>query len=105
MLVISPVTLLLNPILGKALSMLVYYLITTGSAFWIANSIRRNVTGEASFVLVMDARIVPLIIIATVALIFGVIAFVHFDTDAGSLQKKCSGVWLIIPEWPGLLCW
>lgn len=74
MLVISPVTLLLNPILGKALSMLVYYLITTGSAFWIANSIRRNVTGEASFVLVLDARIVPLIIVATVAIIFGVIS-------------------------------
>lgn len=74
MLVISPVTLVLNPILGKALSLLVYYLITTGGTFWIVNSIRRNVTGEASFVLAMDARIIPFIVIATVALIFGVIS-------------------------------
>lgn len=74
MLVVSPLTLVLNPILGKDLSMLSYYLITTGGAFWIINRIRKNVTGETSFVLAIDARIVPVIVIATVALIFGIIS-------------------------------
>jgi len=74
MLFLSPVLTLEN-LIGKEAAMLVYYLLAIGIPFWIVYSIRRDKTNCRSFNLTIEnKRIIPWIIVGTVALLFGVIS-------------------------------
>ena len=46
MLLLFPVNLVLNKLIGKEASMLVYYLLSTGIPFWIVYSIRKRKTNK-----------------------------------------------------------
>lgn len=75
MLLLAPVNLLLNKLIGKEASMLIYYLLAIGIPFWIVYSIRKSKTNCHSFNLTIEnKRIIPLVIIGTIALLFGTIA-------------------------------
>lgn len=74
-LIMSPLNPLLTKVISKEASMLIYYLLASSIPFFIVNSIRKSKTGTYSFNLVIkNKRIVPFIIIATIALLFGVIS-------------------------------
>lgn len=74
MLLFTPVYLLLNKLIGKEASMLIYYILSVGVPFWIVFTIRKNETGIASFNLKMkDKRIIPFIMAGAIALLFGVV--------------------------------
>jgi hypothetical protein len=75
MLLLSPVNLVLNKLIGKEASMLIYYLLAIGIPFWIVYSIRKSKTNYNSFNLTIEnARIIPLVIVGTIALLFGIIS-------------------------------
>lgn len=74
MLLFSPVNLVLNNLIGKEASMLVYYLFAIGIPFGIVYSIKKNKTGNNSFNFSFEnRRAIPSIIIGTIALLFGII--------------------------------
>ena len=74
MLLFSPVNLVLNNLIGKEASMLVYYLFAIGIPFGIVYSIKKNKTGNNSFNFsIENRRAIPSIIIGTIALLFGII--------------------------------
>jgi len=74
MLFLSPF-LILEKLIGKEASMLVYYLFAIGVPFWIVFSIRKTKTNHRSFNLTIEnRRIIPLVIVGTIALLFGVIS-------------------------------
>jgi membrane protease YdiL (CAAX protease family) len=74
MLLLSPVNLVLNKLIGKEASMLIYYLLAIGIPLWIVYSIRKSKTNCHSFNLTIEnKRIIPLVIIGTIALLFGII--------------------------------
>lgn len=75
MLFLSPVNLILNKWIGKEGSMLIYYLLAIGIPFWIVYSIRKKKTNDNSFNLnIENKRIIPFVIIGTLALLFGIIS-------------------------------
>jgi uncharacterized protein len=75
MLLLSPVNLVLNKFIGKEASMLIYYLLAIGIPFWIVYSIRKSKTNYHSFNLTIEnTRIIPLVIVGTIALLFGIIS-------------------------------
>jgi membrane protease YdiL (CAAX protease family) len=75
MLLFSPVHLVLNKLIGNEASMLIYYLLAIGIPFWIVYSIKKSKTNYLSFNLTIEnKRIIPLIIIGTIALLFGIIS-------------------------------
>jgi len=74
MLLFSPLSLVLSKFMNKEASMLVYYLFATGIPFWLVNTIRKRKIGTNSFNFRIEKyRAIPLIMIATVALLFGII--------------------------------
>ena len=75
MLILSPINFGLAETLGKELSMLLYYVLSMGLTLWIVSAIRRNTTGEVALAFtVSQIRTIPLIILTTIALIFGIIS-------------------------------
>lgn len=75
MLMLSPVMVVLTNSIGKEASMLIYYLLAIGIPCWIVFQIRKSKTGDASFNLtIKNKRIVPFIILGTIALLWGVIS-------------------------------
>lgn len=75
MLILSPANFGLAEILGREASMLLYYVLAMGLTLWIVSAIRGNMTGEISFVLtIKNRRIIPLIVLTTIALLFGIIS-------------------------------
>ena len=75
MLFLSPVNLVLNNLIGKEASMLIYYLLVIGLPFFVVYKIRKGKTGEASFNFSIENKVViPFVIIGTVALLFGIIS-------------------------------
>lgn len=74
MLLLSPV-LILEKLIGKEASILIYYLLAIGVPFLIVYSIRKNKTNYRSFNLTIEnKRIIPLVIVGTIALLFGIIS-------------------------------
>jgi membrane protease YdiL (CAAX protease family) len=54
---------------------LIYYLLTIGVSFWIVYSIRKRKTGESTFNWrIENKRIIPFMVVAAIALHFGVIS-------------------------------
>lgn len=75
MLLLSPVNLVLNKLIGKEASMLIYYLLAIGIPFWIVYLIKKNKTGDNSFNMTIEnKRIIPFVIVGTIALLFGIIS-------------------------------
>ena len=74
MIVFSPVSLLLNSITGNEHSFLIYYLLSMGSAFFIANFNRKKWTGVSDYNFGFSTgKIMILISVAVIALQIGVI--------------------------------
>jgi membrane protease YdiL (CAAX protease family) len=73
MLLLIPVNLTLNNMIGKEASMLLYYLLAIGIPFGIVYSIRKGKTKINSFnVTLGNKRIIPVIAICSIALLFGI---------------------------------
>lgn len=89
MLLLLPVNLLLNKLIGKEASMLIYYLLAIGIPFWVVYSIRKSKTNCHSFNLTIENnRIIPLVIIGTIALHFGIIAPIGNSIPIPESMKK-----------------
>uniref|UniRef100_UPI0032170A4F CPBP family intramembrane glutamic endopeptidase n=1 Tax=uncultured Draconibacterium sp. TaxID=1573823 RepID=UPI0032170A4F len=75
MLLLSPVNLLLNNMIGKEASVLIYYLLAIGIPFWIVYSIRKNKTTDSSFnITIENKRVIPFLIAGTIALLLGIVS-------------------------------
>lgn len=75
MLLFTPLNTELKKVIGTEASMLLYYLLSIGIPFWVVYSIRKKKTGETKFNLTIEnARIIPFIIIGTMALLFGIVS-------------------------------
>lgn len=75
MLLFIPVNFVLNNLIGKEASMLIYYLLAVGVPFWIVYSIRKNKTDINLFNLnIENRRTIPIVIICTIALLFGIVS-------------------------------
>lgn len=75
MILLSPVNFFLSKVIGKEASMLIYYLLSIVFPFWIVYSIRKSKTNFGSFnYAIENKRIIPFIIIGTIALFLGVIS-------------------------------
>ena len=73
MIIMSPLTIILYKFVGKDASMLIYYLFAMGIPFWIVYTIRKRKTGNAKFNFrIENKRIIPFVIISTIALLIGV---------------------------------
>ncbi|MCK3682853.1 type II CAAX endopeptidase family protein [Maribellus sp. YY47] len=74
-LLLSPVNMVLNKLIGKEASMLVYYLLAVGLPLAIVYSIRKSKTQRCSFNLdIENKRTIPFVVVGTIALLFGVIS-------------------------------
>lgn len=75
MILFSPINLVLNKVIGKEVSILIYYLFAIGIPFWIVCLIKKKKTGSVSFKMsIENKRIIPFVIVGTIALLFGIIA-------------------------------
>jgi Predicted metal-dependent membrane protease len=74
MVLLIPVSILLNPVAGKEASFLVYYLLAMGAAFYFAHCNRQKKTGVSEYNFGPgSARIMVLVSIAVIALQTGII--------------------------------
>jgi len=74
-LLLSPVVLVLNNLIGQEASMLIYYLLAIGISFGIVYSIRKSKTKRSSFNLdIGNKRTIPFVVVGTIALLFGIIS-------------------------------
>lgn len=74
MLLFSPMSLLLGNFMGKEPATLIYYLLAIGVPFWIISAIRKSKINSKAFNFkIENKKIIPFIIIAAVALLFGLI--------------------------------
>jgi membrane protease YdiL (CAAX protease family) len=65
----------LNKLVDIEALQLIYYLLTFGVSFWIVYSIRKRKTGESTFNFrIENKRIIPFMVVAAIALLFGVIS-------------------------------
>jgi uncharacterized protein len=75
LLVFIPIYLMLNKLISKEASALIYYLLVTGGSLFVISLIRRKRTGQYLFNLsVENTRIIPFIIIITIFLYFGIVS-------------------------------
>lgn len=75
LILMSPVKMLLDNMIDKELSSIIYYLLGVGIPFWVVFSTRKNKTGDQSFSLVLESkRVISLLVIGTTVLHFGMIA-------------------------------
>jgi len=75
MFLLSPVNLVLNKLISKEASLLINYILSFGISFWIVHSIKKNKTSNSTFNLTIENyRIIPFLIVGTIALIFGIIS-------------------------------
>jgi hypothetical protein len=73
MLLLSPVYIVLNKLISREASMLIYYCLAIGIPLGIVYSIRKGKTNISSFNVTLDnKRIIPYLIIGSVALGFGI---------------------------------
>jgi len=75
MLVFSPVNIVLNNVLGKEISFLLYYLLAMGVPFVIAHLLRKKRTGISEYNLTLSSvKIMALVSISTIAIQTGIIS-------------------------------
>ncbi len=74
MLLFTPLNSILNSIVGKEYSMLIYYLLTMGVAFIMIHFIRKNEIKLATYPFhINKPQAIPVIVIAAIALLFGIV--------------------------------
>ena len=89
MILLSPVNLILNKFIDKEASMFIYYVLAVGIPFWIVNSIRKRSTDSKTFNLnIENKRIIPFVIISTIALLFGIITPISSLIPVPEIVKK-----------------
>ncbi len=75
MFLLAPIYSILKETIGQDAGMLVYYLLSIGGAFFLVNIIRHNKLGRSKYNMQIDnPRIVPFIVIGSIALLFGVVS-------------------------------
>ena len=75
MLLLIPLNLVLNKVIGKEASMLIYYLFAIGIPLGIIYSIRKSKTNIGTFSVALEnKRIIPYLIICSIALLFGIVS-------------------------------
>lgn len=72
MLLLSPVNIILKRLIGEEASFFIYYLLAIGIPFWIVYSIRKNKTGNSFILAIENKRVIPFIIVGTIALFVGI---------------------------------
>ena len=71
--ILSPITMVLEIFMDKELSMFIYYVLAVGISFGVIFMIRKSKTGDTTFNFkIENKRIIPLVIFATIALLFGI---------------------------------
>lgn len=89
---VTPLNTELKKVIGTEVSMLLYYLLSIGIPFWIVYSIRKKKTGETTFNLTIEnTRIIPFIIIGTMALLFGLVHLNPWQFVTGFIVGIFSG--------------
>lgn len=89
MLFFSPVNLVLNKLIGKEASMFIYYLLAIGLPFFIVYTIKKRKTGNNSFNLSIENKmVIPFVIIGTAALLFGIISPIGNLIPMSEIIKK-----------------
>jgi len=74
MILFTPVNAILNNVVGKEYSMLIYYVLTMGAAFIMSHFIRKNEIKITTYSYrIKKPQLIPLIIIAALGLLFGVV--------------------------------
>lgn len=74
-LVFTPVIMYLNNVIGKEAATLTYYLFSMGVPFWIVYNTRKRKAKVGSFNLkIHNPRILPLLLLVSIALVFGIIS-------------------------------
>jgi len=74
-LLMSPLNFILGKFIDKEAATFIYYLLAVGIPFWIVYSIRKRKTSTKAFNFAIENKgIIPLVVIASVALLFGVIS-------------------------------
>jgi membrane protease YdiL (CAAX protease family) len=74
-LLLAPMLIFLTDLVNKELATLIYYTSTIGISFWIFHALKKNKTSIGTYNLDLhNPRIIPIIIIATIVLLFGVIS-------------------------------
>jgi len=75
MLLFSPLNAVLNNVVGKSYSLLIYYVLTMSVAFIMAHFIRRNEINKSTYTFKTDRpQYIPLIIVVALALLIGVVS-------------------------------
>ena len=95
MIIMSPLTIILNKFIGKDASMLINYLFAMGIPFWIVYTIKKRKTGSVKFNFrIENKRIIPFVIISTIALLFGIMyplaELINYDINSHARDVKRS---------------
>ena len=88
-LLMSPLTLIPDKFIDKEAVMLIYYLVAVGIPFWIVYSIRKRKTAIKTFNFAIEnKRVIPFVIIASLALFLGVISPISSLIPMSEVIKK-----------------
>ncbi len=89
MVVVVPVNMVLNDVVGKEISMFIYYVLSMGISFWIVDRIRRKRSGESVYSFGgSSAKIIALISIAILGLQTGVVSPIVSFIPMPDFMKK-----------------
>ena len=85
----APLNFFLNKFIGVEASLFIYYVVAVGSTFWIVYLIKRRQTDNVTFNFkIENKRIIPFMIIAAIALLFGIISPISNLIPMPELIKK-----------------
>lgn len=74
MMLFIPVYFVLKKMIGAEGAMFLYYILAIGIPLFLVHFIRRRKTGNSTFNFAINKRIIPFLVIATFALLFGIIS-------------------------------
>ena len=75
MVVVVPVSMVLNNVVGKEISMFVYYVLSMGISFWIVDGRRRKWSGESVYSFgISSVKIIALVSIAVLGIQTGIVS-------------------------------
>lgn len=75
MIVMSPILIIARRIIGNEAALFIYYLLAVGVPFGVVYLIRQQKTGNTTFNFrIENKKIIPLVMIASVALLFGIVS-------------------------------
>src|SRR6478752_1309716 len=75
MIVLVPVNMVLDSVVGKEISTFVYYILSMGISFWIVDRIRRRKSGESIYSFgISSAKTIALVSIAVLGIQTGIVS-------------------------------